>query len=227
ISLYGDSFTFGSEVDNDACWSSALSEIMGCCVKNFGVPGYGSDQAYLRFTKQKMDIAQITILGFMSENIIRNLTRNWDLISTVGYYGLKPRFSINKEKSLTLVPLPELSEKQYLQSIGLKSPQLQLPHENFQPGGAAGEVQLAFPYTLSVIRNLQSSRMLCSRRQEPYHLQFYEEDHSLRGLDVTVKIFEKSLKRVRKEEAGHSSCCWSIYMNCIPTEKPAYGHMVT
>lgn len=49
ISLYGDSFTFGSEVDHNDAWSSLLAKKLNCSVYNFGVPAFGVDQSFLRF----------------------------------------------------------------------------------------------------------------------------------------------------------------------------------
>ena len=48
LSLYGDSYTMSSDVDHVQAWGNALSELLGCRVANFGVGGYGVDQAYLR-----------------------------------------------------------------------------------------------------------------------------------------------------------------------------------
>ena len=48
ITLYGDSFTYGEEVDHEDAWSNRLAERIGCHVGNYGVGGYGSDQALLR-----------------------------------------------------------------------------------------------------------------------------------------------------------------------------------
>src|SRR5262249_3211066 len=49
LSLFGDSFTWSDGVaDNDA-WGSILSTNLKCRAANFGVNGYGTDQAFLRF----------------------------------------------------------------------------------------------------------------------------------------------------------------------------------
>lgn len=194
MSIYGDSFTFGSEVGDDATWGDILSENIDCCVKNYGVPGYGNDQAYLRYVRQQDDNAEIVIFSFMSENILRNISRNFDLLSPISSYGLKPRFVRGDDGSLQLLPLPNLTEEEYLRTIGLKSPPLTLPHESFQPGGAAGVVQLRFPFTLSVIKNLQSPLMRSAHNEEPYTNQFYQKGHPLQGLEITTMIFEQFIE---------------------------------
>ena len=48
-SAFGDSMTHGDEVTDDEAWLHRLSERLGCNVQNFGVGGYGLDQAALRY----------------------------------------------------------------------------------------------------------------------------------------------------------------------------------
>src|SRR5262249_30879361 len=57
VSLYGDSMTWGDEVDDEHAWGNILSRLLNCRVANYGVPGYGVDQAYLRFTTNEQDEA--------------------------------------------------------------------------------------------------------------------------------------------------------------------------
>jgi len=65
--LYGDSFTEGSGVDPEHAWSNVLSQLLHCRVANFGVSGYGTDQAYMRFLNNQRDPARVVVLGFLSE----------------------------------------------------------------------------------------------------------------------------------------------------------------
>ncbi|MFQ5458152.1 MAG: hypothetical protein ACE5FC_06850 [Myxococcota bacterium] len=48
---YGDSFTRGAEVGDDATWQSLYFGITGRRILNLGVNGYGLDQAVLKFEK--------------------------------------------------------------------------------------------------------------------------------------------------------------------------------
>ena len=68
VALYGDSFTEGYGVSPQDSWCSVLSHLLHCQVANFGVAGYGTDQAYLRFLDNRRDRAKVVILGFLSEN---------------------------------------------------------------------------------------------------------------------------------------------------------------
>lgn len=73
ISLYGDSYTFGAEADNDNTWQYFLSSLTETYVENYGVWGYGPDQALLKLKRNlKSGLGTpIVILGVYSENIRR------------------------------------------------------------------------------------------------------------------------------------------------------------
>ncbi len=51
ISAYGDSFVFGADVDNDQTFPHFLSRRFGVGVANYGVSGYGPDQALMRLER--------------------------------------------------------------------------------------------------------------------------------------------------------------------------------
>ena len=42
VSAFGDSFTFGAQVEAEAAYPKRLAERLGCRVNNFGVGGYGT-----------------------------------------------------------------------------------------------------------------------------------------------------------------------------------------
>ena len=73
VSLYGDSFTEATGVDHEHAWSNVLSRLLNCRASNFGVAGYGTDQAYLRFLLNTQDPAKVVILGIFPENIQRDV----------------------------------------------------------------------------------------------------------------------------------------------------------
>jgi hypothetical protein len=72
ISAYGDSFTFCDQVNDDQTWPYYLSKLTDTRVVNWGVGGYGTDQA-LRRLKQNLPKyrTDIVVLGVFSENINR------------------------------------------------------------------------------------------------------------------------------------------------------------
>src|SRR5262249_41661500 len=115
ISLYGDSFTFGSEVGPEAAWGNVLTERLGCRVDNYGGPGYGTDQAYLYFRRQHqqaVDKAPVVILTHLSENIVRNITQDISFIYQFDL-ALKPRFVSDGAGHLRLVKMPQVAPQDY------------------------------------------------------------------------------------------------------------------
>ncbi len=90
ISLYGDSFTWSAEVDNEHAWGNILSSRVNCRVDNYGVGGYGSDQALIRFKQNISDDSSIVFINHLSENILRNVNQFRDLLSSEMGFGFKP-----------------------------------------------------------------------------------------------------------------------------------------
>lgn len=74
IAAFGDSFTHCDEVDFEDCWTERLERELGARVFNAGVPGYGTDQAYLRYRAlaPRLD-ADVVVLGLMIADIKRNV----------------------------------------------------------------------------------------------------------------------------------------------------------
>lgn len=200
VSLYGDSFTEGGDTSSlKMNWGNQLSDRLGCYVANFGMGGYGTDQAYLRFAGNRNDLSPVVVLGFHTDDVKRNLTRVRDLQDQAKWYALKPRFVLNDQNELDLVPIPTLTESEYLRVVGLTDEPLTLEHESFQPGGAAGVVKLEFPYTISVIKNLTrfygfQSQLL--RRTE--WMEFLQGGHALHGLEITTGITHKFVELARQ-----------------------------
>jgi hypothetical protein len=79
IALFGDSFTAGDEIPYEATLGYLLEDDLKARgynveVLNFGVGGYGMDQAYLRWQAQGRAYApDIVVFGFQPENMTRNL----------------------------------------------------------------------------------------------------------------------------------------------------------
>lgn len=190
IAVFGDSYAAGSEVDDTAAWGNQLALRAGARVGNFGVPGYGTDQAYMRYLARTADPAPVVILTHLSEGIVRNLTRNWDLITHASHYAMKPHFVLDDRGGLVEVPLMAVSESEYRRSVGLDAPFLPIPDENFQPGGAAGVTDLAFPYSIAVLRNMAGYQMRSLFARRPDFATFYQRGHALRGLEISTAIVQ-------------------------------------
>ena len=190
VSLYGDSFTQGGDVSaDDKRWGNLLSRELSCYVANFGMGGYGTDQAYIRFLENRSDPSAVVIFGIQTADVVRNLTRIRDLENYEKWYALKPRFILDSAQKLRLVPIPNLTEDEYLRVLTERSPQLVLEHETLHPGGPAGAVKLQFPYTLSVASNVLRFHGFRARvLRYPEWMALLERGHPLHGLEITVGI---------------------------------------
>jgi hypothetical protein len=126
ISTYGDSFTYGSEVRDEDTWQTFLAKRLGTNVVNFGVGGYGTDQAYLKYDLQGRPGVRIAMLCLWPENINRvvNIYRPFyqhgDTLTLT-----KPRF-IRDGQGFNLVPNPlrkvrdtaKLSNQSFIRQLG-------------------------------------------------------------------------------------------------------------
>jgi len=107
ILAFGDSFTHSDDVTNIDAWTTILENTNNHLeVLNYGVPAYGVDQAYLRFQKESINVvANIVIIGMMSENVYRHINTFRKFYQRVGGFPLgKPRFTEEDSSSIKLIP---------------------------------------------------------------------------------------------------------------------------
>lgn len=114
IAVYGDSFVYGTEVVNANSWTALLEGATASLeVLNYGVGGYGTDQAYLRFLAEGDRYApQVVLIGFAPVNLrrIQNVYRRF--IASNDLPIAKPRF-IFADSGLAMLPPPFRSHAQY------------------------------------------------------------------------------------------------------------------
>lgn len=116
IAIFGDSFTHCSDVPFHQSWGQYLQEYfqkagVNAEVLNFGVDGYGIDQAYLRWKKSgSVYDPRIVILGFAPEDVLRCVNILRPLFPPAWGEGIpfsKPRFIFDHGK-LQLINVPAL-----------------------------------------------------------------------------------------------------------------------
>ncbi len=193
VSLYGDSYTYGAMVNDNDAWGNVLSTLLGCRVANYGVIAYGTDQSYLFFRKNKNDLSRVVILGYLSENILRNVNQYRPLLycnAAKEKFALKPRFIINNSGKLELVPLLKINYRDFLQL--LESPGKYLKYEYFMPGGNAGIYKKSFPYAFSLSKVLSGNFHIKAKLQGvPWYAEFYDIKHPSNALAVTFNIMRQ------------------------------------
>jgi len=108
IAVFGNSFVYGSEVLGHEAWPALLEQRLdGVEVLNYGVPGYGPDQALLRFRAEGRELGpDIVILGLATPSLLRAVTISPGFRSTSPHFLSKPRFVLGEEGELVLLPNP-------------------------------------------------------------------------------------------------------------------------
>ena len=120
VALFGDSFCVGDEVRDDEVWGQKLETLLTQAgikfeVLNFGVSGYGMDQAFLRWRHLGIDYSpDMVIVVFQGENLDRNVNV-FRMLYTSGAIPLsKPRF-ILEDGQLSLINLPALPPEELME----------------------------------------------------------------------------------------------------------------
>jgi hypothetical protein len=94
VALFGDSYTFGDEVDDDATSAAALERLVEAPVLNYGMRAFGPEQSVLKFERLAAErpLPRVAVLMIMHENIRRvvNSFRPVYFSLTDVRFGLKP-----------------------------------------------------------------------------------------------------------------------------------------
>src|SRR5205085_3797443 len=73
---FGDSFTYGDEVEEHEAWIHLLSRHFGCKIANYGMSGFGLDQAVLQY-ERVTPAGNLVILGLYVEMLRRAVAASW------------------------------------------------------------------------------------------------------------------------------------------------------
>ncbi|MGV7227618.1 MAG: SGNH/GDSL hydrolase family protein [Nitrospirales bacterium] len=123
IAIFGDSFTHGDNVPYEDTWGAILETQLSQMrhsveVLNLGGPGYGMDQAFLRWEKEGKPLRpDIVIFGFQKSNVKRNMNILRFLYSPdTGVIFSKPRFILDDDQ-LQLVNVPTLPPEELINTL--------------------------------------------------------------------------------------------------------------
>jgi len=126
MATFGDSFTYGAEVARHQTWQTYLAALLKADIYNFGVTGYGTDQAYLKFLLHYPDVnTPLVSLGLILENINRIVNVYRPFYAPNSHLAFtKPRFKIVDDQ-LVLIENPiqrredyaKLQDLTFLQSL--------------------------------------------------------------------------------------------------------------
>lgn len=191
IALIGDSFTFGEEVSFEETWGYQVGQWLGpeTQVLNFGVPGYGLHQAYLRYEKEVRSWKpRVVIFGFISHNLLRTmrvypfLSTKWDIPFS------EPRFDVRDGELINLNPHPLPPE-----AIFAKKSIQKLPLLTYDPGYVPHEWQRRWYHHSYLVRFIMSVFPAWS----PERLETSEEKLLL----INGEILKAFIQEVREDGA--------------------------
>ncbi|MGE0004602.1 MAG: hypothetical protein AB7S92_03330 [Parvibaculaceae bacterium] len=182
VALFGESFTYGQEIDDDSTIASALWHRHGLKALNYGAPGYSPEQAVLKFERilKTGTLPSRAILIVMHENIRRtaNSFRPAYLSSTDIVFGLKPYM-----QSGTMVPL--ISPPDFAAFVGEAA-------KRFESDFWA-RPELTFPYTLSLIEAISTNsyyfRNWASFDEMPFTHEYTSDNPLRRNLTAVARRF--------------------------------------
>ena len=124
ILIFGDSFTHGDDVPFQNTWGHYLENDLkehniNAEILNFGVGGYGMDQAFLRWKKEGRSYKpSIVIFGLQLENMKRNINLIRQIYNfSTGIPFAKPRFLL-KNGNLLLINVPTPDPQRVVDIMG-------------------------------------------------------------------------------------------------------------
>jgi hypothetical protein len=127
IATYGDSFCYCADVGDPETWQTYLGETLGAGTLNFGVAGYGTDQAYLKYELNAAGArAPVAMLCILPDDINRIVNVFRTFYAPDDRVGLtKPRYVL-EGASLRLLANPlsssqdvaELEDPDFVRSLG-------------------------------------------------------------------------------------------------------------
>lgn len=177
-SAFGDSFTHADEVEDDEAWPYRLSQRLGCEVENFGVGGYGQDQAYLKFLKVR-PTGRFVILAVNQEMMRRNVAASWRFYASLPDSLPKPMFRIDAD-DLVLEKAPQSLDRASIAA-----------HHRFDR--YAEPFVVGFPYFPSLLRVLYyrlSPSAYAANRIEPYGSVWANEA----AVDLSFRLLQRFVR---------------------------------
>lgn len=197
VVTYGDSFTYCSNVNDDQTWQTYLANKLGSNVLNFGVAGYGPDQAYLKYKLSDGHGAKVVVLGILPENINRVVNIFRPFYNHDDRWSLTKPLFVKEGSAFRLVPNPlqtyadtaKLADPEFVKNLGKLDYWYQFDQR--LPG-------MTFPYLVSLYEwrkpltsqiALASHRLLSLPGPVHYTWSLYDEDGPFETMCHVVDLF--------------------------------------
>jgi hypothetical protein len=143
VAAFGDSFVHGDEVTTEEAWATQLERLTPDLeVLNYGVGGYGLDQALLRYRRDGATLApHVVLIGVIADDVLRgvNVFRPF-LAPPTGHVLTKPRFLLGPGDELLLLGNPIRDVPAYRAFLDDPVPVLReiVRHDHYAPPLAEG-----------------------------------------------------------------------------------------
>src|SRR3990167_3141476 len=185
IALFGDSFTHCYEVPFRYSWGYMLEQELRRAgyrveVLNFGVGGYGMDQAFLRWRRDGRPFhPHIVLFGFMAENAKRNVNMIRMIYNPISELSVtKPRFILDG-RNLSLINVPTVPPDRIIETISRLDDWKWVSHEYFyQPHDRA------IWFNSKLIALLSENRYI--RQYDRMERDFYSPSNEGGGLALRI-----------------------------------------
>jgi hypothetical protein len=156
---------------------------MSCEIENFGVGGYGQDQAYLKYVKYK-PAGELIIITIFEEMLRRNFAASWRFYASLPNSVPKPFFHLGPSGiSLERAP-PQLD------SVSIKT------HHRLDRYAIPYRVE--FPYFVSLARVLYYRlfpKEFSKNRIDPHDAAWSDSE----SLNLSIGILEQFVTEIRKD----------------------------
>jgi hypothetical protein len=108
VAAFGDAFVYGAEVPTAAAWAALIEDADPAFeVLNYGVGGYGTDQAFLLYQREGQRFSpDVVVIGFSPVDLRRGVSRYTRFGSFDEPPLTKPRYKLDAAGGLVLVPNP-------------------------------------------------------------------------------------------------------------------------
>ncbi len=191
IVAVGDSFTHGDGVSNEETWGARLEALLPELeVVNFGVPGYGTDQAFLRWRRDTRSLrTHFAVLGIWPENLCRNLNVIRYFLQPGGGFSQKPRFLV-KSGGLEVIGQPVLEGDALARAITEPFETPLLAHEHW----LSRDVVTPRPFQRLRLARIAATLLSVYQRRAQRERLYSGEDPS--GIEITVAIAEQWRREV-------------------------------
>ncbi|MHC4091908.1 MAG: SGNH/GDSL hydrolase family protein, partial [Planctomycetota bacterium] len=217
IAAFGDSFVHGDTVDNTETAMSLLQNSRADLeVLNFGVPAYGTDQAYLRYLRDGAPYhPDVVLIGLMVENLLRNVSAfRQTYHHATGIPLAKPRFRLGAGGTLELLPTPARSLPQLRAMIESRGPVDRLQESDYWVARAPWAYRDSPLFCSSLLRIVCAAYENSGRQHQPYY-----RDVASEPFRVTARVLQQF------RESAMDGGAQRAYVLLLPHPDTVRGHL--